>query len=634
MATNIGAVFFNVGIDDKGLTVGLNKTGKKIASIGGKMIAGFGTAAIVKGITDVSLAFEDSFAKATTLIDPAIIQVDKLKDNIIDLSNETGFAANELNEGLYQALSAGVKITEDGADATAFLNKQAKLARGGFTSLEKSVDVTTTVMNAYGKSLDDVDQINNILIKTQNEGKTTVDQLSSVLGKVIPLAVSAGVSFEEVGAAMASLTANGINTAEAGTMLKAVFAEINKEGSKSNKALAEVTKKVYGTSKSFGELLEEGLTTVDVLQMMQKEAETNGMKLGDMFGSVEAGTGALVLANSGAEKFNTALENMKGDVDAVDEAFNTMSDTSGQKMQTALTNIKNAGIVMGETLLPIIADIALFITEQLVPALLSAVEWYRENETTVQLLALAFVTFKTALVAYSIQQAVATAVANGWSFVAWASTTATTAFGAAVAFLTSPITLIILAIGALIAAGILLVKHWDTVKAFAAKVWEGIGKGISSFTEGAIKAFEKFKDAIVVVFKAIANFVLQPFRGLIDGLNMLIRGINTLSFDVPDWVPGIGGRSFGFNLPSIPQIPSLDVGTDLVKNDGLSMIHKGEAVVPAEVAKGGFSGKGMNKDVQITVEGQKVEMKFDDEAFGELILHTVSKVVKQNRGDE
>ena len=59
--------------------------------------------------------------------------------------------------------------------------------------------------------------------------------------------------------------------------------------------------------------------------------------------------------------------------------------------------------------------------------------------------------------------------------------------------------------------------------------------------------------AISFSFKAPINF-------LIGGINALIKGINKIKFDVPDWVPGIGGKQFGFN---IPQIPKLAKGTIL-----------------------------------------------------------------------
>lgn len=67
---------------------------------------------------------------------------------------------------------------------------------------------------------------------------------------------------------------------------------------------------------------------------------------------------------------------------------------------------------------------------------------------------------------------------------------------------------------------------------------------------------------------------------MIDALNFLIDAVNTLSFDIPDWVPGIGGKHFGFD---IPQIPYLAKG-GIVDKPTTAMIGEAgaEAIVPLE----------------------------------------------------
>ena len=60
----------------------------------------------------------------------------------------------------------------------------------------------------------------------------------------------------------------------------------------------------------------------------------------------------------------------------------------------------------------------------------------------------------------------------------------------------------------------------------------------------------------------------------IRGINVLVRGINKLSFDVPSWVPGIGGKSLGFSIPLIPQvqIPRLATGAVIPPNQQFAAI--------------------------------------------------------------
>lgn len=89
-------------------------------------------------------------------------------------------------------------------------------------------------------------------------------------------------------------------------------------------------------------------------------------------------------------------------------------------------------------------------------------------------------------------------------------------------------------------------------------LFEGLFGGIKKIITGIIQIFKgDFKNGIMNVFGGLKDILLAPFNSLVSGINSLIRGVNKIKFDVPDWVPGIGGKKFGFN---IPQIPKLAVG--------------------------------------------------------------------------
>lgn len=97
------------------------------------------------------------------------------------------------------------------------------------------------------------------------------------------------------------------------------------------------------------------------------------------------------------------------------------------------------------------------------------------------------------------------------------------------------------------------------------------------FTADWERAWDGVKDIFKGVFDSLWGIVRAPLNMIIDGVNSMIDGLNKISIDVPDWVPGMGGRSFGINIPKIPR---LDVGTNYVARDGLAYLHRGEAVVP------------------------------------------------------
>lgn len=110
--------------------------------------------------------------------------------------------------------------------------------------------------------------------------------------------------------------------------------------------------------------------------------------------------------------------------------------------------------------------------------------------------------------------------------------------------------------------------------------WKQAWEGVKSIFSGVF-------NALLTIAKAPLNLLIGLVNGLIDGLNFLIRGINKIGFDVPDWVPIIGGKKFGFNLKEIGKIAYLaqggilSSGTAVVGEAGpeLLTMNAGRAIV-------------------------------------------------------
>ena len=161
--------------------------------------------------------------------------------------------------------------------------------------------------------------------------------------------------------------------------------------------------------------------------------------------------------------------------------------------------------------------------------------------------------------------------------------------------------------------GALIRAPFDTLWDIVQGVFDGIKtilKGIAQVFKGIFTGDIKtvlngFKNIFKGVFDSLWSIVKAPLNLIIRGINALISGANKISFDVPDWVPGIGGKKFGFN---IPKIPLLNVGTNYVPEDQLAYIHKGEAVIPKKFNSQEYFGNGNNETnnlLQILIE--KVE---------------------------
>lgn len=90
-----------------------------------------------------------------------------------------------------------------------------------------------------------------------------------------------------------------------------------------------------------------------------------------------------------------------------------------------------------------------------------------------------------------------------------------------------------------------IVAAWNTLKSETSTIWNGIW--------GAMKS----------VINTILGGVESMVNGVINALNKMISALNNLSFDIPDWVPGIGGESFGLDIPTVSKVhlPRLASGT-------------------------------------------------------------------------
>ena len=331
---------------------GFEKVGNKVAKVGGNVskvgqklsvavtapIMGIGTAAVAG-----ALNFEDAMAKVSTIADTTEVPLEDLKKSILDLSNETGIASSEIADNVYNAISAG----QSTGDAVNFVQNATRLATAGFAESADTLDVLSTILNAYGLEATEVGNVSDMLIQTQNKGKTTVSELASSMGKVIPTANAYGVSLDQLCTSYAIMTANGIATAETTTYLNSMINELGKSGTSASKVIEEKT------GKSFAELISEGKSLGDVLGIMQEYADETGASMGDLWGSAEAGKAALVLLKDGADGFNSSLKDMNNaakDGATTQESFEKMETTSFE-LKKALNELKNTAIDLGGSIL-------------------------------------------------------------------------------------------------------------------------------------------------------------------------------------------------------------------------------------------------------------------------------------------
>lgn len=305
-------------------------------------------AAIYAGPVQAAQKYEAALAKVNTIADTTQVPLEKISQEVMALSNKTGVAASALAEDVYNAISAGQQT----GDAVNFVSYSTKLAKAGFAETSQTLDVLTTILNAYRMSADKVGNVSDMLIQIQNKGKVSVGELSSVMGKIIPTANAYNVSLEQLGATYAIMTSKGIAAAETTTYANSMLNELGKSGSTADKILRKVA------GGGFSDLMANGSSLAEVLDVLQKEAQKSGKTIADMFGSAEAGKAAMSILSNGVDGFNESVEGMLNSVGATETAFGIMADTTENKMAKAKNSINNLQIVLGQNLLPIVGNVA------------------------------------------------------------------------------------------------------------------------------------------------------------------------------------------------------------------------------------------------------------------------------------
>lgn len=327
-----------LGAAFKSVAGGLVKVAK-LGAVAGAALSAVGVAAVVS-----FAKFEKKFAQVTTLIDGQPKKIRQLSKDLRQLSVVMGIDVLEATEAAYQAISAGRTV----AQAPAFLEAAFKAAAAGASTADEAVDALTTVMNAFKSQAIDVNTASDVLFATIKAGKTTMSELAASLGQVAPVAASAGVQFKDIAAAMAAVTASGLNTAETATALKATIVGILKPSQSAAKALKSI-----GVSSDT--LADSSLGLEDAIRKVRQAVTQNNRKLVEFFPNVRALNGVAILAGDGFGKFIETLKATRNATGAAETAFRKVSRTLAFQFSSVVQGAKDAFRSLGEGLAPIFA---------------------------------------------------------------------------------------------------------------------------------------------------------------------------------------------------------------------------------------------------------------------------------------
>ncbi len=322
-----------IGLDDVLATIGIVAALKTIASA-------------FSECSEAAATFETSVAMVSTVADTTVLSADQLSNQISELSIATAKDVNELADATYNAISAGV-ATENAVNT---VGEATKLATAGFTSSSSALSVLTTAMNAYGLEASEITNISDSLVTSQNLGVLTIDQLASSMGKAISTASAYSVDLYNLESGYISLTKAGISVEESTTYISSMFNELGDAGSDVAGIIADET------GKSFGQLMNEGYSLANVLDIVYDAAGRDGEAMMNLWGSAEAGKAANAIINQGLDTFNSNLNKLANSAGTTQAAYEAMTDTTAygtERMQNSFDNLK---IAIGNDLNPVLSE--------------------------------------------------------------------------------------------------------------------------------------------------------------------------------------------------------------------------------------------------------------------------------------
>ena len=559
----------------------------------------------------------------------------------------TAFTSAQAADALGYMSLAGWDVNK----STKALMPVLKLAEATGADLAGTANLVTGSMNAMGVSFDNMDDLNgyfDVLVKANNKSATTAGELMEAFTGVGGAAKAAGQDYKTTATALGILANANTKGAEAGTALNSILVRMTskKEAMNAYKKLGVNIYDAAGNTRNFGDILKDTNKAMEGMTEEQKNsylAAIAGTNYYSTYNQLLEGVNKTVDGGASAwDKLSGEIQNSNNAVDTMHETTTDTVDYSFAKLDSALQDvqlkfldafgpeIQTALDYVSENVLPAVSqaaqDLGNFIEDPVIVKFKEFKEWVgdvgdkisefnsflSEHQEILVAAAVAVGGLTTALLIYngaailaSVQSGIETGMLIAMYTTEWIATAATTALGAAFAFLTSPITIAILAITAIIAIGVLLYKNWDTIKEKASE----LGAYLQEKCEGMKESWNNFWDAVggkvSAVWQGIKNAVKNGINSVINFVNSGIGQLNKFQVNVPKGVPIIGGKHVGLNIPTIPTLATGGIAT----SPTLAEIGEGgepEAVVPlsklSNMLNGGVGG-GITYSPNIVING-------------------------------
>ena len=332
---------------------------------------GLGSAAIVAGFAAAGAAavkmasdYEDALAKIEGLVGLTHEQTVQLGDDMLNLAKVVPVAPEELAKAMFFIESAGLR----GQDAMDALTASAKASAAGLGDIMTVADAVTSAVNSYAQSGLTAAHATDIMVAAVREGKLPPQDLAAALGQVLPVASQMGVEFDEVAAAIASATRQGLSAARAATGVRFLLTAFIKPSGDAVEALASVG---MGIGQLQNELKSEGLlaTLQDLADKFDLSTAAGKQMFAQVVGGARGLSVAAILVGENGAAIQKVFDNIKNSAGSTQRAFDVAMGTLSNQFKLIASSAKAFAIQFGTVLLPVLTAVAKVLGAVLAPAL-------------------------------------------------------------------------------------------------------------------------------------------------------------------------------------------------------------------------------------------------------------------------
>ncbi|MET9073831.1 phage tail tape measure protein [Streptomyces sp. NPDC004232] len=343
----------------------------KMGGIGGAMTKlGKATTLVGAGVAVVAVKMATDFQSATTrLVTSAGETNDKLdmvRKGMLSMAGQVGVSANDLAKAMYWVESGGFHA----ADGLTVLKAAAQGAAAEGADTTTVTQALTDVLKDYHMKASAAGDVTSKMITAVAHGKTTLQDYSAAFASIVPAASAAGISFNDVGAALSNMTNHGFTAQRASQNLAQAL-----------RSLLNPTKPMQTAFQDFGVSADtlraklhgpNGLT--DAMQYLSQAATKAGKEgtpefaaaLKRLMGTAPGANAALSTVGANMKDTNDTIKAMAGstvDANGKVKGFAEVQQTLGQKVKQLKAGFETLLIELGNKLIPIISTTIDFFTK-------------------------------------------------------------------------------------------------------------------------------------------------------------------------------------------------------------------------------------------------------------------------------